>query len=141
MALGSLTPDQRECQRAANQMAHHIIELAGRASSPTSAATLTSRCAYIPTSATPFGPLSGTQPGLAADPPAGATRIGRNSRGRVVVIVLHTAAWSLLRCPAGPHPAVWTFLDDLGHRPIRFHSGGDLLNAHWTDMANAVFPR
>jgi hypothetical protein len=56
-----------------------------------------------------------------------------------VVIVLHTAAWSLLLRPAQPHPAVWTFLDDFDGLPIRFHSGGTLLRTQWTDMADAVF--
>jgi hypothetical protein len=75
---------------------------------------------------------------LAADPPAGAVRIGRDPRGRVVVIVLHTAAWSLLLCPAQPHPAVWTFLDDRGRHALRFHGGDNLLRMQWTDMADAV---
>lgn len=60
---------------------------------------------------------------LAADPLAGV-RIGRDPGGRVVMAVLHAAAWSIRLVPAKPHPRAWLFLDSCGGRDFRFWTGG-----------------
>jgi hypothetical protein len=135
----ALTPDQRERQRATNQMAHRITDASREGIHPHLGGELTVSLHRHPDIRGTVATIIGDAPGLATDPPTGAVRVGRNNRGRVVVIVLHTAAWSLLLRPAQPHPAVWTFLDDFGGLPIRFHNGGALLRTQWTDMADAVF--
>ncbi|SRR6266536_2166930 len=138
VALQALTPEQRERQSEANQMAHRITEASREGVQPRLGGVLEVSLHRYPNIRDTVATIIRDAPGLAADPPAGAVRIGRNNRGHVVVIVLHTAAWSLLLCPAQPHPAVWTFLDDLGRHALRFHGGDNLLRMQWTDMADAV---
>lgn len=138
VTLQALTPDQRERQSQANQMAHRITEASREGIQPHLGGELTVSLRRYPHIRDIVATIIRDAPGLAADPPAGAVRIGRDNRGRVVVIVLHTAAWSLLLCPAQPRPAVWTFLDDLGRHALRFHGGDNLLRMHWSDMADAV---
>ncbi|WP_432830892.1 hypothetical protein [Dactylosporangium sp. CA-092794] len=75
---------------------------------------------------------------LAAAPPPGAVRIGRDYRGRPVVAVLHAARWSLVLRRADPGPAVWVFLAAVGPLGLRCHGFGEL-GAAWDAMTRDVY--
>jgi hypothetical protein len=138
----ALTAAQRARQRRANHLAHDITECARNAvrddghrdvGLPLSMHTIAEVNAAV-------REIIRDAPGLAAHPPAGAVRIGRDNRGRVVVVVLHAATWSLLLRPGRARPAAWTFLAaydcELG---LCLHSGRDLLlQLQWDEMLDAV---
>jgi hypothetical protein len=75
---------------------------------------------------------------LAAAPPPGAVRIGRDRRARPVVAVLHAARWSLVLRRADSGPAVWAFLAATGQLGLRFHGIGEL-GAAWDEMTRNVY--
>jgi hypothetical protein len=74
---------------------------------------------------------------LAAAPPPGAVRIGRDRQGRPVVVVLHGPHWSLVLCRAHPDPAAWAFLD-ANQYSFRFH-GVRELSVDWDEMIGDVY--
>jgi len=76
--------------------------------------------------------------GLAACPPPGAVRIGRDPRGRPVVAVLHAPRWSLVLRHGAPRPAVWAFLAATGRAGLRLHGTGELGLA-WEQMTSDVY--
>lgn len=134
-----LTSTQRKRQTEANQMAGEITEASRGGTRPWLGSDLHLPLDYMPRIRDLVGGIIRNTPVLAANPPAGAVRIGRNNRGRVVVAVLHAAAWSLLLRPAQPCPAVWAFLDEFGGHPIWFYGDGDRLTLQWDEMTQAVF--
>jgi len=139
VTVESLTPTQRARQAEANRMAREITEASRAGTWPDLGVDMRLRLDRIPAVREIVRGIVRDASALAANPPADAVRIGRNARGRVVVIVLHAAEWSLLLCPAQPHPEVWAFLDDFGGAGIAFYGDGDLLSVQWNDMADNVF--
>jgi hypothetical protein len=79
----------------------------------------------------------GQAPVLAAAPPPGAVRIGRDRRGRRVVAVLHAPVWSLVLRRAHPCPVVWAFLRASEHS-FRFCGIGEL-GVAWDEMARHMY--
>lgn len=77
-------------------------------------------------------------PVLAAAPPPGAVRIGRDARGRPVVAVLHAPQWSLVLRRAHPDPVVWAFIGAIGKFSFRF-CGSRELRVAWDEMTRAVY--
>jgi hypothetical protein len=139
VAVEPLTPTQRARQRAANEMAREITEASRDGTRPDLGAHFPLSLRYYSKYRNTLQAIVPDALALAANPPAGAVRIGRNLRGHVVVAVLHATTWSLLLCPAQPHPAVWAFLDQFGPAALWFCSNGDLLSVQWTEMTDTVF--
>ncbi|MFC0532111.1 hypothetical protein [Phytohabitans kaempferiae] len=80
-----LTAVQRDRRGAANQLGHHLTEAARRGINP-----LVDKPMQMPLRLVPQAPhIIHAAPALAAAPPPDALRIGRDLRGRPVVVVLH----------------------------------------------------
>ncbi|MEV4511513.1 hypothetical protein AB0K00_21375 [Dactylosporangium sp. NPDC049525] len=85
-------------------------------------------------------------PGLAADPTPGALLIGRDLRGRPVVVLLHADTWSLVIAPsrAGHAASSFVCIDghrsgfDLDHLVWSFDDDTSVHGVEWTDMLAAV---
>jgi hypothetical protein len=75
---------------------------------------------------------------LAAAPPPGAVRIGRDRRARPVVAVLHGPRWSLVLRRADQYPAVWVFLGAADGYGLRFYGTGEV-STQWYEMARDVY--
>lgn len=142
--LAPYTRRHRRRQRAANQMAAALTE-ASRDGTPPRPGVDWGMTINLDD---PWDFLTGIRdllrslirdaPVLAAAPPPGAVRIGRDNRGRAAVVVLHAAAWSLLLCPARPHPRAWAFLGAYHGLALSIYTADERLNAQWNDMLDAV---
>src|SRR5205809_7858939 len=78
VTLEALTPGQRERQRAANQMAHRITEASREGAQPRLDGHLEVTLHHHPGLRDGVATIIRDAPKLAADPPAGAVRIGRD---------------------------------------------------------------
>lgn len=135
------TASQRQRQRLANHLAHIITEStrnAMRDGRDTDFDLALSMYAF-PEVTDAVREIIRDAPDLAARPPAGALRVGRDNRGRVTVVVLHAPTWSLLVRPEQPHPAAFAFLDVFNSGlALRLDGDADLLQVRWDDMLDAV---
>nr|BFE56364.1 hypothetical protein GCM10020063_008900 [Dactylosporangium thailandense] len=75
---------------------------------------------------------------LAAAPPPGTVRIGRDRQGRPVVVVLHGLHWSLVLRGADPSPAVWAFLGPAGRHSFCCCGVGER-SVEWDEMTRDVY--
>jgi hypothetical protein len=75
---------------------------------------------------------------LAAAPRPGTVRIGRDSRARPIVAVLHGPRWSLVLHRAHPYPGAWTYLGADDGYSLHFHGAGNLSVA-WDEMTHDVY--
>ncbi|WP_426513092.1 hypothetical protein ACPPVO_22090 [Dactylosporangium sp. McL0621] len=77
-------------------------------------------------------------PVVAAAPPPGTVRIGRDLQGRPVVVLLHGPHWSLVLRRGHPDPAAWVFLGVADPCALRLH-GGRELSVDWDEMTRDVY--
>ncbi len=143
--LAPYTRGHRRRQRAANQMAAALTEACREGTPPRPgvdwgvAIDLDDPRDYLTGVRDLLRRIIDDGPVLAAAPPPGAVRIGRDNRGRAVVVVLHSAAWSLLLCPAQPHPRAWAFLGAYHGTALSIYPADDRLSMQWNDMLDTVF--
>lgn len=137
----SLSAEQRERHREANYLAYDITECARRAvrDDRYPAFGMPVSMYAFPEVTEAVREIIRDAPGLAAQPPAGALRVGCDNRGRVVVVVLHAPTWSVLLRPGHRRPAAWTFIDAYNSGvDLWLYGDGDLLQVQWDDMLDAV---